>query len=123
METGKFQNKIYKSNLKRIKLFNLYSSCNTILKKLDSLEEAVPPKLKVYTECLKKFNIVKQKCLGQVLLDGYEESIEDFKKSYQKINSSGINKVHDLVDHLAFFLKRKGKNVLGAGYFSEQNVR
>ena len=59
------------------------NSCNSILNKLQSLEEKVPKKLKIYTECLKKFCVVKEKCMGQLLHDNYKEAIDDFKKSFE----------------------------------------
>ena len=67
--------------------------CMTVLKKVSELEKLIPKSLRKYTEAMKLFKIVIDKCFGQLLVDGWKQSIQDFKKSYQKLSLSNIPKV------------------------------
>ena len=91
--------------------------CMQVLKKVSDLESKIPKTLKKYTEALKLFKIVVDKCFGQLLVKGWKKSIEDFKKSYQKLDLSNIPKVHSLLSHVVIFCERKGRSKYGLGFF------
>ena len=91
--------------------------CMTVLKKVSELEKIIPKSLKKYTEAMKLFKIVIDKSFGQLLVEGWKKSIEDFKNSYKKLGLSNIPKCHSLFSHIVVFCERKGRGKYGLGFF------
>ena len=87
-----------------------------MLQNLDSLEILAPKECKIFITALRKFNDVKESCMGNKLLPSWEYDIEEFKNSYavlvEKHEKSVFNKIHMVVDHFPQIIKRK-KQPLG----------
>lgn len=70
-----------------------------------------------YADTFEKFRKVVNSCFSVELKPGYENDIDDFKKSYEKLNISVTIKIHAIFFHVKEFCRKYGK---GLGFFSEQ---
>lgn len=94
------------------------NQCRKLLLKLNLLEKVLPKSLHSYLKALKDFDRVRLSCFGQTLQAGYEQSIDDFHKSYLDLKIPVTPKVHALIVHVKQFCK---KNNVSLGPYSEQS--
>ena len=97
-------------------LNNLYSLEHRVNEKLDKQTQ---DKILPFLTALKCFNGVRVTCFGQIVLEGYKESVDSFSKAYRVLNISVPLKVHLIEAHLIDYLQMKGGEK-GAGFYSEQ---
>lgn len=67
--------------------------------------------------------IVKQKCFGDQLVEGFLTAIEEFEKAYHALGISVTPKAHALIDHVPQFLNEmtaRSGMMRGLGFWSEQ---
>ena len=73
-----------------------------------------------HIKSLKIFNNLRIQMFGTTLIQGWEETLSEFSKTYQSIpNITKPPKIHILLSHCAQFLKLYGRGK-GLGFFSEQ---
>ena len=100
------------------------------LKKLPDLEQAImkeSDELKVaglpLLGSLRSFRKVQDACFGQVLQEGFEDSITDFSKVYRSLDMESMTitpKIHIVEHHLVDFFNEIGDIEHGLGWYSEQ---
>ena len=100
------------------------------LKKLPDLEQAImkeSDELKVaglpLLGSLRSFRKVQAACFGQVLQEGFEDSITDFSKVYRSLDMESMTitpKIHIVEHHLVDFFNEIGDIEHGLGWYSEQ---
>ena len=83
------------------------------------MEKIIPSELQNIIDALRAFHAVKKSCLGQDVIDSYEEDIAKFKEAYLKVGINITTKAHIVFEHIAEFFKRQN-NGKGLGYYSEQ---
>ena len=59
-----------------------------------------------YVNTFRKLKLVKDKCFGFNLIEGYKDAINDFKVAYLSLGISVTLKVHIVFEHVAQFCEK-----------------
>ena len=94
--------------------------CRKILRKISIITESFPPHVSQLVHTIKLFNDVVNACFGYNLSKDFVNKINEFKRSYLRLNNVSVTpKVHAVIHHIPEFCLFTGR---GLGPYSEQTV-
>ena len=95
------------------------NQCNKWLNRAGLFKDTLPQELKIFGNCLMALAKVVKSCFGNVVTEGWQRYIEDFKRSYMKLKITVTPTIHSIICHVRDWYTIKGTD-RGLGYYSEQ---